>query len=271
MSDESNFPQFANTLYKTLSQLATRNSQTFTRKMSYPYYNRSVAHAFAPQQVFVGLANVYIPRMIRERANAQNVASLLASLGVGRLEYIDFVEINGNHGAKEEDGTDKPFIKHPSLVSAYASISFYDKNILDSITRQKEGGAPAYKLYLFRDTKEHWLLLPNENPVERTILNIHQVAHYTAEVQTKTASMETMIQDIMQQNQALIAALEALSKENKEMRSEIDAIKRESKQSETVITVTHNNPPENNTSVTTTTTVATKNRFATSELICGNS
>ena len=259
------------TRFIKLSQ-TTRNSQTFTRKMSYPYYNRSVAHAFAPQQVFVGLANVYIPRMIRERANAQNVASLLASLGVGRLEYIDFVEINGNHGAKEEDGTDKPFIKHPSLVSAYASISFYDKNILDSITRQKEGGAPAYKLYLFRDTKEHWLLLPNENPVERTILNIHQVAHYTAEVQTKTASMETMIQDIMQQNQALIAALEALSKENKEMRSEIDAIKRESKQSETVITVTHNNPPENKTSVTTTTTtVATKNRFATSELICGNS
>ena len=258
------------TRFIKLSQ-TTRNSQTFTRKMSYPYYNRSVAPAFAPQQVFVGLANVYIPRMIRERANAQNVASLLASLGVGRLEYIDFVEINGNHGAKEEDGTDKPFIKHPSLVSAYASISFYDKNILDSITRQKEGGAPAYKLYLFRDTKEHWLLLPNENPVERTILNIHQVAHYTAEVQTKTASMETMIQDIMQQNQALIAALEALSKENKEMRSEIDAIKRESKQSETVITVTHNNPPENNTSVTTTTTVATKNRFATSELICGNS
>ena len=235
--------------------------------MSYPYYNRSAA----PQQVFVGLANVYIPRMIRERANAQNVASLLASLGVGRLEYIDFVEINGNHGAKEEDGTDKPFIKHPSLVSAYASISFYDKNILDSVTRQKEGGAPAYKLYLFRDTKEHWLILPNENPVERTILNIHQVAHYTAEVQTKTASMETMIQDIIQQNQSLIAALEALSRENKEMRVEIDAIKRESKQSETVITVTHNNPPENKTSVTTTTTVATKNRFATSELICGNS
>ena len=78
-------------------------------------------------------------------------------------------------------------------------------------------------------------------------------------------------QALMQQNQALIAALEALSRENKEMRSEIDAIKRESKQSETVITVTHNNPPENKTSVTTTTTVATKNRFATSELICGNS
>lgn len=238
--------------------------------MSYPYYNRSVAPAFA-QQAIVGVANVYIPRMIRERANAQTVASLLASLGVGRLEYIDFVEINGNHGLKEEDGTDKPFVKHPTLVSAYAAISFYVKDILDSVTRQKEGGAPAYKLYLFRDTKEHWLLLPNENPVERTILNIHQVAHYTAEVQTKTASMETMIQDIIHQNQALIAALEALSKENKEMRSEIDAIKRESKQSETVITVVHNNPPENNATVTTTTTVATKNRFATSELICGNS
>jgi hypothetical protein len=238
--------------------------------MSYPYYNGSVATAFT-QQAIVGVANVYIPRMIRERANAQNVASILASRSIGRLEYIDFVEINGNHGLKEEDGTDKPFIKHPSLVSAYASISFYVKDILDSVTRQKEGGASAYKLYLFRDTKEHWLLLPNENPVERTILNIHQVAHYTAEVQTKTASMETMIQDIIHQNQALIAALEALSKENKEMRSEIDAIKRESKQSETVITVVHNNPPENNATVTTTTTVATKNRFATSELICGNS
>jgi hypothetical protein len=226
--------------------------------MSYPYYNRSVA---APQQVIVGQANVYIPRMIRERANSQNVASTLLSLGVGRLEYVDFVEINGNYGAKEEDGTDKPFVKHATLVSAYAMISFFDPKILDSVTRKKEGDAPAYKLYLFRESREHWLLLPNENPVERTILNIHQVAHYTAEVQTKTASMETMIQDIIQQNQALIAALEALSKENKEMRAEINEIKKER---ETVITVTHNTP-------TMTTTVATKNRFATSELICGNS
>jgi hypothetical protein len=238
--------------------------------MSYPYYNRSAAPAYA-QQVIVGNASVYIPRMIRERANSQNVASTLLSLGVGRLEYVDFVEINGNHGLKEEDGTDKPFVKHPTLVSAYALISFFDQRVLDSVTRKKEGDAPAYKLYLYRESREHWLLLPNEHPVERTILNIHQVAHYTAEVQTKTASMETMIQDIVQQNQALIAALEALSRENKEMRAEIDAIKKEPKQSETVITVTHNTPPENKTSITTTTTVATKNRFATSELICGNS
>lgn len=225
--------------------------------MSYPYYNRSVS---APQQVIVGQANVYIPRMLRERATAQNVASILMSLGVGRLEYIDFVEINGNYGAKEADGTDKPFVKHSTLVSAYAMISFFDQRILDSVA--KDPNAPAgYKLYLYRESREHWLLLPNQNPVERTILNIHQVAHYTAEVQTKTASMESMIQDIIRQNQELIAALEALSKENKEMRAEINDIK---KQTETVITVTHSAP-------TTTTTVATKNRFATSELICGNS
>jgi len=226
--------------------------------MSYPYYNRSVT---APsQQVIVGQANVYIPRMVRERANAQNVASTLMSLGVGRLEYIDFVEINGNHGAKKEDGTDKPFVKHSSLVSAYASISFFDHRILDSIV--KDTNAPSgYKLYLYRESREHWFLLPNQNPVDRTILNIHQVAHYTAEVQTKTAGMETMIQDIIRQNQELIAALEALSKENKEMRAEINEIKKER---ETVITVTHSAP-------TVTTTVATKNRFTTSELICGNS
>lgn len=224
--------------------------------MSYPYYNRSAA----PQQVIAGQANVYIPRMLRERANAQNVAQMLLSLGVGRLEYIDFVEINGNHGVKEADGTDKPFVKHATLVSAYALISFFDRRILEQIATDPCEPS-GYKLYLFRESKEHWLLLPNYNPVERTILNIHQVAHYTAEVQTKTASMETMIKDIIRQNQELIAALEALSKENKEMRAEIKEIK---KQTETVITVTHTAP-------TTTTTVATKNRFATSELICGNS
>jgi hypothetical protein len=182
------------------------------------------------------------------------------SLGVGRLEYIDFVEINGNHGVKEADGTDKPFVKHSSLVSAYASISFFDRRILEQIVKDPHEPS-GYKLYLFRESKEHWLLLPNYNPIERTILNIHQVAHHTAEVQTKTASMETMIQDIIRQNQELIAALEALSKENKEMRAEINEIKKER---ETVITVTHSAP-------TTTTTVATKNRFTTSELICGNS
>lgn len=185
----------------------------------------------------VGQADIYIPRVNRDRASFPFISSVFVERGIGYVEHIDFVEINANHQSTTENAENEPlpFVKHPTLVSAFIKVFFWDKKTLDAIRNPPH----LRKLYLFSDTEEHWLLLPNKTPVERTILNIHQVAHYTAEVQTKIASMSNVMDDVILQNKALIDSVEALIKENARMRTEIEDMKTQKAESKTVISIVH--------------------------------
>lgn len=188
--------------------------------------------------VVVGQADVYIPRVNRDRASFAFMSSVFVGLEIGHVEHIDFVEINANHSSTSTATADSeplPFVKHPTLVSAFIKLSFWDKKTLDAIRTP-----PHFrKLYLFSDTEEHWLLLPNKTPIDRTILNIHQVAHYTAEVQTKVADMTTLLESIVRQNSELVKSVEMLFQQKTIMQAEIDEL-RAREQSKTVISIVHN-------------------------------
>lgn len=206
--------------------------QTFQplRKMSYAKQTRPSV---------VGQADIYIPRMNRDRASFPFISSVFVENAIGYVEHIDFVEINANHHSATENSDKEPlpFVKHPTLVSAFIKVVFWDKKTLDAIRNPPN----LRKLYLFSDSEEHWLLLPNKNPIDRTILNIHQVAHYTAEVQTNIASMSKVVDDVILQNKALIESVEALIKQNKIIQSEIDKLKTErNPETKTVISIVHN-------------------------------
>jgi len=171
---------------------------------------------------------------------------------IGHVEHIDFVEINANHpNTTDEDGKPMPFVKHPAIVSAYVKVAFWDKNTLDAIQYPPN----LRKLYLFTNSEEHWLLLPNNTPIDRSILNIHQVAHYTAEVQTKVADLGAMMEAIVAQNKELSKLVELLVNQNANMQNEIDALKTLKTQSKTVVT-----DPLNEAA-----------RKLTSQCLCGNS
>lgn len=199
-------------------------------------------------QAVVGQFDIYIPRVNRERASFAFMSSVFVQQGIGYVEHIDFVEINANYQSTSE-AEPLPFEKHPTLVSAFVKLSFWDKKTLDAIRNPPN----LRKLYLYSDTEEHWLLLPNKTPIDRTILNIHQVAHYTAELQTNVADLHKTIEsyvqqnkdlhkileDIIQQNKQINQSMEMLIKRNSAMQTEIDELKAP-EQSKTVISITHN-------------------------------
>lgn len=226
------------TFFKTSSNLT---------KMS--TYTKSSRNA-----VIVGEAFIYIPRVNRDRASFPFMSSVFVERGIGYVEHLDFVEINANHPSATENTNSEPlpFVKHPTLVSAFVKVVFWDKKTLDAIRTPPN----MRKLYLYSDSEEHWLLLLNKNPIDRTILNIHQVAHYTAEVQTKIADLTNTMNDVILQNKALIESVEALIKQNATMHAEIEDLKKQS--SKTVISIVHNARSN------------TVDRKTTSDCLCGN-
>jgi hypothetical protein len=211
-------------------KLSTLQTPSNLKKMSYAKQVRPSV---------VGQADIYIPRMNRDKASFPFVSSVFVERGIGYVEHIDFVEINANHNSATENVGDAPlpFVKHPTLVSAFVKVFFWDKKTLDAIRNPPN----LRKLYLYSDSEEHWLLLPNKTPIERTILNIHQVAHYTADVQNKISELNKIMDGIIQQNRELKESVEALLKQNGVMQSEMDRLKTErNPESKTVISIVHN-------------------------------
>lgn len=200
----------------------------------------------------VGQMDVYIPRLNRSRLSFQFIASVFAENGIGHVEHIDFVEINANHKVVAEPGVEPEFVKHPQLVSAFVKVSFWDLKTLDAIRNPPN----LHKLYLYSNTDEHWLLLPNKTPIDRTILNIHQVAYYTAEVQTKVSDLTKAVEDITKQNQELAKMVEMLMKRDVERQAEMDTLKAQS-QRQPNVSIVYNAHAE-------------ASRKLTSDCLCGN-
>ena len=208
----------------------------------------------------VGSVDFYIPRVNRTRASLQFISSVFLNNRIGHVEHVDFVEINANHPVTiDADGKPLPFVKHPTIVSAYVKVSFWDKATLEAYDVYYRMN--LRKLYLFTNSDEHWLILYNNTPIDRSVLNIHQVAHYTTEVQTKVADLSTAMEAIIAQNKELHKLVESLVNQNATMKTEIDelkTIKTIKTQSKTVITIVTD--PHNETA-----------RKLTSQCLCGNS
>jgi hypothetical protein len=202
----------------------------------------------------VGQLDVYIPRVHRSRVSFPFIASVFAENKIGYVEHIDFVEINANHGTATEPGVEPEFVKHPHIVSAFVKVSFWDLKTLDAIRNPPN----LRKLYLYSDSDEHWLLLPNKTPIDRTILNIHQVAYYTAELQTKVSDLTKAVEDITKQNQELAKMVEMLIKRDGDRQAEMDALKAQTQtQRQPNVSIVYNAHTE-------------ASRKLTSDCLCGN-
>jgi len=201
----------------------------------------------------VGQMDIYIPRVHRSRLSFPFIASVFTQNNIGHVEHIDFVEINANHRTTSEPGTEPEFVKHPHIVSAFVKVSFWDLKTLDAIRCPPN----LHKLFLYDHSDEHWLLLPNKTPIDRTVLNIHQVAHYTAEVQTKIDDLTKTVDNLTKQNQEIAKMVEMLLKRDVETRAELDALKAQAQRQPNVSIVYNAN--------------ADASRKLTSDCLCGNS
>jgi len=108
------------------------------------------------------ITSIYIPR-VSVRHNETTIREIMYQCEIGEVSYIDFTPINKKPGFVE--------IYDQQYMSAF--VHFFRPwsrscDFWNTIADDK-----PYKLQV--TSREYWLCLKNKNPVQRTMMNIHQV------------------------------------------------------------------------------------------------
>lgn len=113
----------------------------------------------------------YVPRMRSTWSESQIIAALYNTFGVvDRVDFGDIVTTNIRYA----------FV-HMSLMNP-----FYSEEIDTAI--QLNG---HFRLQVTHD--EFWMFIPNKKPVQKTHLNIHQLAEIASKLESRVASLEAEI------------------------------------------------------------------------------
>ena len=110
--------------------------------------------------------SIYIPRMSTLHS-VETIVAIFNSYGIGIIDRVDFTPINKKPGFGENvDFVVKSAFVHfsyPRTVSGSQGEIFW-KTI--------SSGEP-YKIQVYEN--EYWICLKNKKPIQRTLMNIHQV------------------------------------------------------------------------------------------------
>jgi hypothetical protein len=108
------------------------------------------------------MSSIYIPR-IAAHHDEESIRNVMANYNIGTVSHVDFTPINKKPGFGE---------KVDDVVKS-AFVHFYEtyKNKVFWHTVLNLG--ESYKLQV--TLREYWLCLDNKKPVQRTMMNIHQV------------------------------------------------------------------------------------------------
>jgi hypothetical protein len=152
--------------------------------------------------------HVYIPR-IAEHYTEDQVRYMFAYAGLAEVEYVDFVKLKPLALPKvipgEELNKDKE--KEVPKFSAFVSIHKWLTN--KAVDEIAEKG--SHKFYISSTSKEFWMLLPNNAPLARTKVNVHQLASYTDELYTK---LDTVNDELKQHQYMLYEQMMRVDKQN---------------------------------------------------------
>lgn len=121
--------------------------------------------------------SIYIPRIAAEH-DEDSIRNVMANYKIGAVSHVDFTPINKKpgFGEKVDDVAKSAFVHFSDLImtpdnqyyynSIYTrgNVSFWDTVLYT---------ATPYKLQV--SLGEYWLCLKNTKPVQRTMMNIHQV------------------------------------------------------------------------------------------------
>ena len=108
------------------------------------------------------ITSIYIPR-VSVHHNETTIREIMYQYQIGEVSYIDFTPINKKPGFVE--------IYDEQYMSAFVHFStpwLQRRDFWDTIAHEK-----PYKIQA--SPREYWLCLKNKNPVQRTMMNIHQV------------------------------------------------------------------------------------------------
>jgi tetrahydromethanopterin S-methyltransferase subunit G len=119
--------------------------------------------------------SIYIPRMSMEY-NEDTIRTIMESYQIGTVSHIDFIPINKKPGfiEKFDQVMMSAFIyfSDPWFYSADDSYGFKSEiGNVDFWNRIAEGEPCRLDV----SPKEYWICLKNKKPIQRTMMNIHQV------------------------------------------------------------------------------------------------
>lgn len=143
------------------------------------------------------ITSIYIPR-ISVGCDEKYIMDVMYQFQIGEVSYIDFTPINKKPGFVE--------IHDQQYMSAFVHFSrpwTTNRDFWDTIAEDK-----PYKIQA--SPREYWLCLKNKNPVQRTMMNIHQVVengrHLEKIIEEQAKKIEDL-EDKMDRTNAVIYQL----------------------------------------------------------------
>jgi len=121
-------------------------------------------------------SSIYIPRVDSEHTE-ESITYYMAQNSIGTVSHIDFTPINKKPGFKEnvKEVLKSAFVHFSDPWFCSDKLYYFQSRTYMGNTKFWEtisSGQP-YKLQV--SDNEYWLCLKNKNPVQRTMMNIHQV------------------------------------------------------------------------------------------------
>lgn len=121
--------------------------------------------------------SIYIPRMSVNHTQ-ERIKNLMRACQIGTVIHVDFIPINKKPGFVENFDqvmmSAFVYFSDPWLSSADDTYSFKsDKYMGHTEFWDTIAAGEAFKVYVTE--KEYWMCLKNKKPIQRTMMNIHQV------------------------------------------------------------------------------------------------
>lgn len=158
-------------------------------------------------------ASIYIPRMLIGWS-AEDIKELMEIEFIGSVSHVDFTPLNKKPGFVENVNADfkSAFVhfSHTGFVSgdeAQVEYYFLQKSVNKSFWDTIESGK-SYKIKLA--SGEYFMCLKNKNPVQRTLMNIHQVAENGRHLENLISKQDKELknlQEIVEKQNATIRGL----------------------------------------------------------------
>lgn len=120
----------------------------------------------------MNMMSIYIPRISNEY-NESCIRYVMMQNNIGTVNCVDFTPINKNPGFTEKiNGNFRSAFVHFSDPVSFNGTYLYDDNSVSDFWDEIEKGK-SYKIQV--NNNEYWICLKNKNPVQRSMMNIHQV------------------------------------------------------------------------------------------------
>jgi hypothetical protein len=105
------------------------------------------------------VASIYIPRMSISW-DIVFITNVMNKFKIGNVSHVDYTPINKKHGFIEN-------FEKEGFISAFIHFSK-----TDALWEHIKSGI-VYRIPI--NNNEYWICLLNKNPIQRTLMNIHQV------------------------------------------------------------------------------------------------